>query len=223
MRLAILATISASPFRDRVSCSPRVDINPPVANQPSKMSLEDTISRLLSTRPPPAEPELRAAVDEHERSQASERQRPIEVAPDLSPPPAPVSVTTTGICGVCQERVDDGRPNAGRRPGCGHSIHMTCFARLVRSNRARCTLCPAPAVDSESAERLGGYTVDVGHDADVHASVAQALEYRRITVRDELIVEAHAKMGTFDASTRERAHTANPDAIQGEQARPIQL
>jgi hypothetical protein len=75
---------------------------------------------------------------------------------------------------------------------------MTCFARLVRSNRARCTLCPAPAVDSESAERLGGYTVDVGHDADVHASVAQALEYRRITVRDQLIVEAHTRMGTFE-------------------------
>ena len=179
------------------------------------MSLEDTISRLLSSRPPPAEPELRAAVDEHERSQqqALDR-RPTEVEPDLievaPEPPAPTMVTTTGVCGVCQERVDDGHANGGRRPGCGHSIHMTCFARLVRSNRARCTLCPAPAVDSDSAERLGGYTVDVGHDADVHASVAQALEYRRITVRDQLIVEAHARMGTFGGGWGETLRCLTP-------------
>jgi len=170
--------------------------------------LDDTIKRLLSTRPPPPSAELAANVDEHQRTAAGEAVvEPSRIAPDTverpsTPPAAPIVLT--GVCGVCRERLADGQANAGRQPGCGHAIHMTCFARLVRSNRARCTLCPAPAIDSESAEQRGGYAVDVGHDADVHRSVTEALEYRRITVRDQLIVDAHARLGRLQ-STMPRA------------------
>lgn len=99
----------------------------------------------------------------------------------IVPPPPPIAPDRTidaNNCSFCQEPVLAGHDSVARK-SCGHALHVHCFVALLRSGRQYCAACPAPAMYDADAEKVGGYTVDVGNDADVRAAMVSALEYRR--------------------------------------------
>ena len=96
----------------------------------------------------------------------------------LSAPPAPSATH----CEVCKERVLD-TDDRTVRGQCSHLYHTNCLVPLIKAGRQYCSACPPPTLDAPSAAVLGGFTVDLGNDADVRRAVADALQYQRNQVR----------------------------------------
>lgn len=93
--------------------------------------------------------------------------------------------TVANACVVCQRVV---RSNDDRRVygGCDHVAHSACILPLQLAGRNYCLQCPVP-LTNDDARAANGYVIDAGNDADIRASVAAALEYRRNQVRDALV------------------------------------
>jgi hypothetical protein len=102
-------------------------------------------------------------------------------------------------CSVCARAVAAHHDRV-LRGECGHVVHTTCLARLVRAGQGYCSECPPPARSADDARREGGYTLDAGNDVRVRESLATVLAHRRNLVRDDFIA------ATERAGTCARAH-----------------